>query len=497
MKYILSIDQGTTGTTCALIDSSSLSLVAKFNREHKQIYPKPGMVEHDLDEIWSNTQEVIAELLKEHHISGGDISAIGITNQRETTCAFDKLGKPLANAIVWQDRRTADFCAKLKKEGKASLITSKTGLPVDPYFSATKMHWLLENNAKVKSAAASGDLHFGTIDTYLLYRLTGGMSYLTESSNASRTLLMDLESCQWSRELLNIFNIEKSYLPVIVDSFANFGITKGLSVLPDGIPIAGILGDQQAALFGQAGIHQGDVKCTYGTGAFMLLNTGEDIARSKNGLLSTVAYMHQGEAVYALEGSCYIAGAAVQWLRDNLNLIDASAQVEELAKQVTNLEQMEYLLFLPFFTGMGSPHWNSDAKAAIVGITRDSSSIHLARACLDGIALSINDLLTVMKEDTKLPIQSMRVDGGAVANNLLMHIQATLSQTEIIRPKVIETTAYGAALAAAVGVGALNIQDIPKLWQKDKSFDPRPSESAFYQRKQKQWKETMSRLYGT
>ncbi len=497
MKFFLSIDQGTTGTTCALINAETLELTDKLNREHKQIYSKPGMVEHDLEEIWKNTVEVIAELLKKNQLSGDSIVAIGITNQRETTCAFNKLGKPLANAIVWQDRRTEDFCAQLKKEGKASLITSKTGLPVDPYFSATKMHWLLANNPKVKSAAASGDLHFGTMDTYLLYRLTAGASYLTESSNASRTLLMDLESCQWSRELLTIFGIEKSSLPKIVDSFGSFGVTKGLTILPDGIPIAGILGDQQAALFGQAGINQGDVKCTYGTGAFMLLNTGEDIARSKNGLLSTVAYMHQGNPVYALEGSCYIAGAAVQWLRDNLNLIEASAQVEELAKQVTNLEQMEYLLFMPFFTGMGSPHWKSDAKAAIVGITRDSSASHLARACLDGIALSINDLLSVMKEDTKLPIQSMRVDGGAVANNLLMHIQATLSQTEIIRPKVIETTAYGAALAAAVGVGSLQIHDIPKLWQKDKSFDPRPSESAFYQRKQKQWRETMSRLYGT
>lgn len=497
MKYHLSIDQGTTGTTCVLISAEDFSLVDKLSREHRQIYPKPGLVEHDLEEIWKNTLATIEQLLLSNKISGNDIAAIGITNQRETTCAFDQNGKPLANAIVWQDRRTADFCQKLKTDGKAPLITSKTGLPVDPYFSATKMHWLLNNNPQVKKAAAAGTLHFGTIDTYLLFRLTAGKSFLTEGSNASRTLLMDLENLKWSKELLSLFAIDKETLPQIVDSFHHFGVTKNLSILPDGIPITGILGDQQAALFGQAGINQGDVKCTYGTGAFMLLNTGEDIARSKNGLLSTVAYMHQGEAIYALEGSCYIAGAAVQWLRDNLKIIGSSAEVEELAKQVTNLEQMEYLLFMPFFTGMGSPHWKSDAKAAIVGITRDSSASHLARACLDGIALSINDLLSVMKEDTKLPIQSMRVDGGAVANNLLMHIQATLSQTEIIRPKVIETTAYGAALAAAVGVGSLKIEDIPKLWQKDKSFDPRPSESAFYQRKQKQWNETMSRLYGT
>ncbi len=495
MNFVLSIDQGTTGTTCALISASSFEFVDKINIEHQQIFPKPGMVEHDLNEIWENTQECIASLMKKHRLTGEEIVAIGITNQRETTCAFNSTGEPLYNAIVWQDRRTAPFCQQLKDSGKSTLISTKTGLPIDPYFSATKMNWLLSNSEKVRKANAADDLHFGTIDTYLLYRLTNGESYKTEASNASRTLLMDLESCQWSKELLSIFGISKRSLPKIVDSFGNFGVTAGLDILPDGIPISGILGDQQAALFGQAGIEEGDIKCTYGTGAFMLLNTGENIKRSTAGLLSTVAYQYCDKTIYALEGSTYIAGAAVQWLRDNLGIIDNAPDVESLASQIGSLDEMENLLFLPFFTGIGSPHWNSDAKAAIIGITRDSRDCHLARAALDGIALSINELVEVMKKDTGLDLRVMKVDGGAVSNNLLMHIQATVSGLEIIRPEIIETTAYGAGLAAAIGAGIAKIEQVKSLWRKNKSFDPKPNDVVFYDRKKQAWDRSMKKLY--
>ncbi|MCK5882114.1 MAG: glycerol kinase GlpK [Bacteriovoracaceae bacterium] len=495
MGFILAIDQGTTGTTCVLISDTSFDFIDKINIEHQQIFPRPGMVEHDLNEIWENTQESISALLKKNQLDGSEIRSIGITNQRETTCAFDGKGNPLHNAIVWQDRRTAAFCQELKKNGNTNFISTKTGLPIDPYFSATKMNWLLNNSDQVSNANSRDDLKLGTIDTFLLYKLTEGTSFKTEASNASRTLLMDLKSCQWSRELLEIFGIEKSTLPEIVDSFGIFGKTKGLDILPDGIPIAGILGDQQAALFGQAGIHEGDIKCTYGTGAFMLLNTGENIKRSSAGLLSTVAYKYQNKTVYALEGSTYIAGAAVQWLRDNLGLIENASEVEALAREVENLDEMEHLLFLPYFTGIGSPHWDSDAKAAIIGLTRDSKDTHLARATLDGIALSINELVQVMKEDTGLDLNVMKVDGGAVSNNLLMHIQATTSNLEIVRPEIIETTAYGAGLAAAIGSGIAGIDKINSLWRKDKSFDPNPSETDFYRRKKVMWAKMMKKLY--
>lgn len=495
MKYILAIDQGTTGTTCVLVDAISFEFTHRLSMEHTQIFPKPGEVEHDLAEIWNNTESLISKLLLDNKIPAESIQCIGITNQRETTCAFNKDGTPLYNAIVWQDRRTGAYCDQLKHAHMDSVISAKTGLPVDPYFSASKMNWLLNNIPEIKNANQNGSLLFGTIDTYLLYKLTGHTQFKTEVSNASRTLLMDLESCNWSNELLKIFGINKKSLPVICDSFHEFGKTKGLSSLPDGIPITGILGDQQSALFGQTGVEEGDTKCTYGTGAFMLLNTGNEIKRSNNGLLSTALYRHNGETIYALEGSSYIAGAAVQWLRDNLGIIDESSQIEEFALKVHDLEEMKNLLIFPFFTGIGSPYWRSDAQASILGITRDTNKYHISRAILDGIALSINDLIKTMEEDTGIEITSMRVDGGAVSNNLLMHIQATISQTEIIRPKIIETTAYGAALAAAVGNKSINFSEIKNHWSKDKSFDPKPSELQFYKRKKAQWDTVIKKLY--
>jgi glycerol kinase len=491
-KYVAAIDQGTTSTRFIIFDHGG-NVVAVDQKEHRQIYPKPGWVEHDANEIWSRTQEVIQGGLSKGKISPQDIAAIGITNQRETTCAFDKSGVPLSNAIVWQDRRTADFCNSNKD--KEDFLREKTGLPLDPYFSATKMKWLLENNEKVKKAHQEKNLKFGTIDTFLLFKLSGGESFYTEASNASRTLLMDLKTCKWDGELLDFFKVDISCLPKIMDSFGSFGKTKGLTFLPDGIPITGILGDQQAALFGQAGFLPGQMKCTYGTGAFLLLNTGHDIKKSKYGLLSTVAFMNEGKAVYALEGSCYIAGAAVQWLRDNLKIISKSSDVEELALGVKHHQEMEHILFFPFFTGIGSPYWHFNAKGAIIGLTRDTKESHLAHACFDGIALSINDVIEAMRKDASLDITELNVDGGAVNNNLLMSIQATISGLKIIRPKVVETTGYGAALAAGIGAKILTFEKVHSLWEKDKEFLAFSHLRDYYQRKTLQWKDLIKKLY--
>ncbi|TNE98388.1 MAG: glycerol kinase [Deltaproteobacteria bacterium] len=495
MGYILSIDQGTTGTTAALIKDDTFEFVGKINQEFPQIYPKPGWVEHDLNDIWTSTTSTISAVLDKCNVRASDITSIGITNQRETTCAFNKSGKPLANAIVWQDRRTGEYCQELKSNGHEEKINKLTGLPIDAYFSATKMRWLLKNNSNVQSAAQKDDLCFGNIDTFLLYKLTNGTSFATEASNASRTLLMSLETGAWSDELLSLFELNKNFLPEIKDSFCHFGETNGLDVLPDGIPITGILGDQQAALFGQAGFNKGDIKCTYGTGAFMLLNTGEQIQRSSNGLLSTVAFQKDGKRIFALEGSCYIAGAAVQWLRDNLKIFPSSPEVEQQANLVTDLDSMKNVLFLPFFTGIGSPYWQSDATGAIVGLTRDTGIPHISRACLEGIAYSINDLLNAMKNDSTAGISEMRVDGGAVANNLLMEIQASVSDCNIIRPKVIETTAYGAALASAIGSGNMKFEDISKLWKEDRTFEVDNSTKEYFTRKYSDWTKTIKRMF--
>ena len=495
MGHVLAIDQGTTGSTAALINDENWHFVGQCNREYPQHYPRPGLVEHDLEDIWKSVQDTILDVLKKYNVSPQDISAIGITNQRETTCAFDKKGNPLARAIVWQDRRTHDYCLELKKRKLAPLFAEKTGLPLDPYFSGSKMHWLLNNDESVTKAAKNKELHFGTIDTFLLYRLTDGESFATEDSNASRTLLMNIKTGSWDAELLDIFGVSPEFLPSIQESFGPFGKTKNMGILPDGIPISGILGDQQAALFGQAGYREGAMKCTYGTGAFILFNTGARPIHSKNGLLTTIAYNHKGKRVYALEGSAYIAGAAVQWLRDNLNIIESSSDVESLAGQVQSADEMEHILFLPFFTGIGSPYWNAQAKAAIVGLTRDSGPPHIAKACLDGIILSIDDLLDSIKSDTSLNISAVNVDGGAVVNNLLMQNQSTLSQVDIIRPSVIETTAYGAALAAGVGIDKITFEQIPPLWKQEKVFHPQKSDVDFYKKKKQQWTKTIAKLY--
>lgn len=470
MNYILSIDQGTTGTRACLIDAETFSLIGQVSKEYPQIYPKPSWVEHNLNDIWSTVESTIKDVLKNHNVQGSMIKAIGITNQRETTCAFDKKGTPLANAIVWQDRRTADFCQELRDKNLSEKIKEKTGLPIDPYFSATKMNWLLKNNSAVSEASKAENLLFGTIDTFLLFKLSGNTSHKTDASNASRTMLMNLKTCDWDKDLLEIFSVKRESLPSIEDSFGEFGKTKGLGFLPDGIPVTGILGDQQSALFGQAGFGKGEMKCTYGTGAFVLLNTGNELVYSKAGLLTTVEYRHKGKAVYALEGSSYIAGAAVQWLRDNLKIIKKSSEIESLAREVQNKDELKHIQFFPFFAGIGSPYWNAEAKGALTGLTRDSSRSHIAYACLEGIAMSINDLLSAMKKDTGLAIKTLKVDGGAAANALLMELQATISETTIIRPKVIETTAFGAAMAAAIGAGLTDFEKLSTTWKKDREF---------------------------
>lgn len=491
MNFLLAIDQGTTGTTSLLIDASTLKIIDKEKTDYRQIYPKPGWVEHDLNDIWASVTQSVTEVLKRTNTDPKKIVAIGITNQRETTCAYDRQAKPLHHAIVWQDRRTHDYCEK-NKEKYNQLCRKKTGLPLDPYFSGTKMRWFLDNVEAVKASATLRDLCLSTIDTYLVYKLSDCRSFVTEPSNASRTMLMNLETFSWDDDLLNFFGLSRDFLPEINESFSHFGETKNAGFLPDGIPILSILGDQQAALFGQACVKVGDIKSTYGTGAFLLLNTGEKLVHSTTGLLTTAAYSFRGKKIYALEGSAYIAGAAVQWLRDNLKSIKSAPEISRLAEEVTDLSQMEDVLFLPFFTGIGTPYWNSGAKAAIVGLTRGTHNGHIARACLEGIALSLNDSVSSFKKDFP-ELNDIRVDGGAAANDILMQLQANFSQKKIVRPEVIDTTAFGVAVGCLVGRGEISIEDMGRFWKLEKEF--LPEKNAYYPRKKALWDETIKRLY--
>lgn len=491
MNLLLAIDQGTTGTTSLLIDAQTLKIIDKEKCDYRQIFPKPSWVEHDLNDIWESVKTSVETVIKRSKIDPKKIVGIGITNQRETTCAYDRQGKPLHHAIVWQDRRTATWCEEHTKKYQ-EVCRKKTGLPLDPYFSGTKMRWLLDNVEAVKASAVYKDLCLSTVDSYLVYKLTDCRSYVTEASNASRTMLMNLETFDWDSSLMDFFGIKREFLPEIKESFTQFGETKNAGFLPDGIPILSILGDQQAALFGQACVKVGDIKSTYGTGAFLLLNTGEKIIHSTTGLLTTAAYSFRGKKVYALEGSAYIAGAAVQWLRDNLKSIKSSPEVSELAAQVTDLSQMENVLFLPFFTGIGTPYWNSHAKAAIVGLTRDTHNGHIARACLEGIALSLNDSVSSFKKDFP-QLNDIRVDGGAAANDILMQMQANFSQKTILRPQVIDTTAFGVAVGCLVGKGEISIEEMGKYWKLEKEF--KPTNEAYYPKKKTLWDETIKRLY--
>ena len=469
-RYILAIDQGTTGTTVLIVDDT-LNVVGQHTEEFPQVYPQPGWVEHDPECIIRSVQIAIDEALLDAEIRGADIAAIGITNQRETTVLWDR-GSDVAvhNAIVWQCRRTADICASLKAKGHEDLFRTRTGLTLDPYFSGTKLSWLLDNVSGARARAEAGQLAFGTIDTFLVWRLTGGVAHVTDVSNASRTLLMNLETLEWDDTLRGILRVPSSVLPSIRTCSEIYGKTKGFKGLPDGIPVAGMAGDQQAALFGQACFEVGEAKCTYGTGAFLLMNTGSTPVPSQNGLLTTVAWQIDDHIAYALEGSAFVAGAAVQWLRDGLKIIDAASQIEELACEV---DDAEGVYFVPALTGLGAPYWQPDARGVICGITRGTTIPHLARATLNGIALQNHDVLRAMEKDLGKSLSTLKVDGGAAANNLLMQIQADVLGVEIVRPAMLQTTAMGAAMLAGLGVSIWkSFEELKATWQSDRDFTP-------------------------
>ena len=467
-RVVLAIDQGTTGTTVLAVDST-LKVVGKATCEFPQIFPQSGWVEHSGADIWHSVAEATKGCLAQAGLTKENIGAIGITNQRETTCLFDERGEQLHNFIVWQCRRTADFCTSLKDAGHEELFQRKTGLVLDPYFSGTKMRWLLDHVEGARSAVDEGKARFGTIDSWLVYRLTGGETHVTDATNASRTLLMDLQTCDWDDELLGIMGVPKNALPEIRSCSEVYGETKGLDFLPDGIPVAGIAGDQQAALFGQACFESGEAKCTYGTGCFLLMNTGENIVYSQNGLLTTVGIKLGDTTHYALEGAAFIGGAAVQWLLDGLQMIQSAPEIEAMAETV---ESSGDVAFVPALAGLGAPHWRPEARGILAGLTRDTHKGHIARAVLEGIALQNRDILVAMQEDAGA-LSSLKVDGGACANNLLMQYQADVLNTSCVRPQVVETTALGAAALAGLAVGVFSHPDeVRKVWREDRTFEP-------------------------
>ncbi len=469
-KYVLSIDQGTTGSTVVLLDQQ-INVIAKANEEFEQIYPHPGWVEHDPDAIWASVLTALGRVLDQATINPADIEGIGITNQRETTLLWDReTGEAVHRAIVWQDRRTADLCRQMKADNLEPLFKERTGLVLDPYFSGTKLRWILDHHEDLRTKAEAGLLAFGTIDTYLIWKLTGGASHVTEVSNASRTLLFNLHTLDWDAELLGHLRVPQAVLPEIRSSSEHYGVTRGVAGLPDGIPVAGAAGDQQAALFGQACFEAGDTKCTYGTGAFLLMNIGETPVLSQNGLLTTVAWKIGDRTQYALEGSSFIAGAAVQWLRDGLGIIGSAPEIEELASQVPDSGGV---VFVPALAGLGAPHWRPEARGTITGITRGTTAAHLARATLEGIALQIHDLTQAMSRDLGRPLGTFKVDGGAAANNLLMQLQSDILGLEIVRPEIIETTALGSAFLAGLSTGVWKeLQTISDAWKVQKRFYP-------------------------
>lgn len=469
MDYILAIDEGTTGTTALLMDTE-LNRVAEANVDFEQYFPKPGWVEHDLSEIWMGVVQTVREVTK--HIDTRKIVAIGITNQRETLCFWDKsTSEPIARAIVWQDRRSADICEQLRAKGTEPFFQDNTGLLLDPYFSGTKAAWAFKNWGDVKSAHSAGRLAAGTIDSYLIARISGGAVHVTEPSNASRTLCFNLQKHRWDPELCQALGVPIDIWPEVRPSVGTFALTRGFPGLPDGIPITGVLGDQQSALMGQACIKEGAAKCTYGTGAFLLLNTGRKIAKSRHRLLSTVAWaLSEDNYTYALEGSAFIAGAAVQWVRDGLKFIQDSGEIEALAASVPSSDGV---VFVPALTGLGAPHWDAGATGMFTGITRGTNRGHMARAVLEGIAFQNVDILTAMQKDLGAPLASLNVDGGASANNLLMQFQADVLGVKLRRPKYLETTSLGAVFAAGLGAGLWSdLVDIEKTWKEDRLFKP-------------------------
>lgn len=467
-KYILALDQGTTSSRAIVFDHNGLQ-VASAGKEFRQVFPQPGWVEHDPDEIWASQAGVAAGVLAGAGINGSAIAAIGITNQRETTVVWNrKTGRPVYNAIVWQDRRTSGFCDQLKNEGLDDLILQKTGLIIDAYFSATKVRWILENIGGAREMAERGELLFGTVDSWLIWNLSGGRLHVTDASNASRTMLFNIHTLEWDEDLLRIFSVPASMLPQVRSSSIMYGLTS--ENFPSNIPIAGVAGDQQAALFGQICIESGMVKNTYGTGCFMMMNTGTNPIASKNSLLTTVAWNIGGKTEYALEGSIFIAGAVVQWLRDGLGIIRDSGDVEKLARQVSSSEGV---FFIPAFAGMGAPYWNQHARGTITGLTRGTTAAHIARAAMESIAYQTHDVLLAMQNDSGLKIKELRVDGGAAVNDTLMQFQADLLQTCVVRPKITETTALGAAYLAGLATGYWSgLDEIRQQWQVDRRFSP-------------------------
>lgn len=465
--YILAIDQGTTGTTAMVLTAEGRA-VARVDEDFQQYFPEPGWVEHDAEEIWKTVCDTALRAVQTAGLEARDIAALGITNQRETVVPWHRrTGEVLAKAIVWQDRRTTARCETLARSGHGPRVRQLSGLVLDPYFSATKMAWLLDHGLR----AQVDDLCFGTIDSFLLWRLTGGASFCTDATNAARTSLLDLETQTWSPELAQIFDVPLHTLPQVVPCAGNLGVTKGFAAVLDGTPITGMAGDQHAALFGQACFASGDIKCTYGTGAFVVMNAGSARPHSSNGLLETLAWVLPNETAYALEGSCFVAGAAVQWLRDGLGLIQTAAEIEQLAAEV---ESSEGVVFVPALSGLGAPYWDPEARGLICGLTRGTRRAHIARATLEGIAFQVDALLETMRQDTGLPVRRLRVDGGATANNLLMQLQADISGLVVERPVDLESTARGAAMLSGLGVGLFaSPQDAARMIQTDRQFSVR------------------------
>ena len=490
MKYLLALDQGTTSSRALVIDESG-KVVAVAQKEFTQIFPQPGWVEHDPNEIWASQIGVAADALGRAGISAKDVSAIGITNQRETAVVWDrKTGEPIHNAIVWQDRRTAPICDKMKADGLESMITQKSGLVIDAYFSGTKVQWLLDNVPGARDRANRGELAFGTIDSWLIWKLTDGKVHVTDQSNASRTMLLNIYTRSWDDELLKALNVPRSMLPDVKGSSEVYGESTGILA---GVPIAGIAGDQQSALFGQMCTKPGMAKNTYGTGSFMLMNTGTEGVTSKNKLLTTIAWGRAGQTEYALEGSVFITGAVVQWLRDGLKIIRTAPEVEELAASVPDNGGV---YFVPGFVGLGAPHWDPYARGTIVGLSRGSTAAHIARAAVEGIAYQVADILLAMTADSGVKLAELRVDGGAAKNDLLMQFQADILGIPVVRPKETETTALGSAYLAALAVGYYkSLEELASHWAIDRTFQPKMSADQ-REKLQSEWNKALSRAKG-
>ena len=488
-RYILSLDAGTTSNRAILFNHSG-EIVATAQQEFEQIYPHSGWVEHDPETIWQTQIKVAREVIQKAGISPSEIAGIGITNQRETTIIWNReTGKPVYNAIVWQDRRTAGFCDELKAKGLEKMVAEKTGLVIDAYFSGTKIKWILDNVPEVRELANAGKLAFGTVDTWLAWKLTGGKLHITDVSNASRTLIFNIHTLQWDDELLGILDIPNSILPEVKPSSEIYGVTSK-DIFEVEIPVSGIAGDQQAALFGQMCIEEGMVKNTYGTGCFVVMNTGSKPIASKHKLLTTIGWQIGNEVTYAIEGSIFIGGAVVQWLRDQLGIIQSSSEIEALANQVENSGGVS---FVQGFVGLGAPHWDQYATGAIIGLRRGTGKAHIARAALEAIAFRSMEVIETMVEDSGIELHELRVDGGAAVNDLLMQIQADSIQTKVIRPKITETTALGAAYLAGLAVGFwIDMDDIKLQWQEDKVFQP-VSDTAQIRKLIKDWKRAVER----